>query len=292
MANYTVTCRCTRVMRPEPGRPAGYMLCSCGTRVKITDNHANQCQGRGTDGSFCVRDVMMILPVPLCKVHVVKLANSTEFTSLPMHHGKARAWLNEQEHERARHDEKVARARLRRQREEEMRKVVLAEQSTVYYIAVRGYVKIGYTSNMQARMANLLPDAILATEPGARDVEKRRHQQFAHIRGSLGREYFTPHPDLEAHIEAVRAEHGEPTITGHPSYKTWHLGENVLLTVKDAAKLSQVPVRTIYEWLSEERLTSALPEGKKRGTMVNLPEIEQLASLRKAGRLPRFDQAG
>lgn len=290
MSNYTVTCRCTRQMRQEPGRVAGYLVCSCGTRVRVTDTHADQCQGRGTDGSFCVRDVIMILPVPLCKAHVVKLAATSEFTSLPMHHGKARAWLNEQEHERKRHDDEMARRRLRHQREEEMRKTKLAEQATVYYIAVRGYVKIGYTTNMQARMGQLMPDAILATEPGDREVEKQRHRQFAHIRGSLGREYFTPHPDLEAHIEAVRAEHGEPTITGYPPYKSWHLGEHVLLTVKDASKLSQVPVRTIYEWISEERLTFTLPAGKTRGTMVNLPEIEQLAKLRKAGRLPRFDR--
>lgn len=79
----------------------------------------------------------------------------------------------------------------------------------VYYIRVADdEIKIGTSANMLER-ANRhgLPGkkAILAIEFGGRDLERQRHQQFAHLR--IGRtERFRPGVDLLAHIDALHAE--------------------------------------------------------------------------------------
>ena len=58
-------------------------------------------------------------------------------------------------------------------------------------------------------------DAILATEPGGRDIEATRHKQFADLRvGTM--ENFRPDKRLIDHIDAVRDFHGEPMITDYP----------------------------------------------------------------------------
>lgn len=71
----------------------------------------------------------------------------------------------------------------------------------VYYLRLAsGHIKIGYTTNIKQRMANLRcsDDALLATEPGGREVEARRHAQFADER--IGRkEDFEASPRLLAH---------------------------------------------------------------------------------------------
>lgn len=80
----------------------------------------------------------------------------------------------------------------------------------VYYGEAWGYIKIGTSSNIEARVSDLRM-TLLATEPGSYDVERKRHRQFAEHR-KLG-EYFHPAPALMAHIGAVRAEHGPPITT-------------------------------------------------------------------------------
>lgn len=100
---------------------------------------------------------------------------------------------------------------------DEARDRVAEAQSQVYYVRIYDVIKIGYTTNMHARMSQLrVPiDAVLATEPGGRAVERRRHLQFESDRhGRL--ENFTPSQALLDHIVNVRAEHGDPTITSWP----------------------------------------------------------------------------
>lgn len=59
-------------------------------------------------------------------------------------------------------------------------------------------------------------------------------------------------------------------------------------TVRDAARLAHIPVRTIYLWIAEERLTMGR---ESRGRLVNLVEVEQLRDLRgRGGRLPKLDK--
>lgn len=80
----------------------------------------------------------------------------------------------------------------------------------VYYIRRGHLIKIGTTTNMHDRMHALMPDEILAIEPGDRAVEKARHKEFAGLRTSRLGEYFYPGPILQAHIARLRRLHGQP----------------------------------------------------------------------------------
>jgi len=80
----------------------------------------------------------------------------------------------------------------------------------VYYVRSGGFIKIGWTSDLTKRMKGYPPDSVLlAVEPGPRQLETRRHKQFAHHR-THGREWYTMAPTLTHHIDSVKAEHGEP----------------------------------------------------------------------------------
>lgn len=81
----------------------------------------------------------------------------------------------------------------------------------VYYVRIRGYVKIGVTANLRHRMLNLRADQqqILAVEPGGRDLERQRHREFAEERHGR-REDFDLSDRLKHHIAIVRMTHGEP----------------------------------------------------------------------------------
>lgn len=81
----------------------------------------------------------------------------------------------------------------------------VAERSVVYYVRTGRYVKIGYTSDLKRRLHSLRldPAAVLATEPGGRDLEAQRHAEFAEER--LGRrEDFAPSLRLQEHIRELQ----------------------------------------------------------------------------------------
>lgn len=99
---------------------------------------------------------------------------------------------------------------------EALQKERLADQSVVYYIQFGQGIKIGTTRNMKQRLnAFCVPEsAVLATEPGAYDLERSRHQFFRELR--IGNsEVFADSPKVRKHIEAVKKYHGEPKITGY-----------------------------------------------------------------------------
>lgn len=80
----------------------------------------------------------------------------------------------------------------------------------VYYLRVGAHIKIGWTSNLATRMRSYSPDSILlATEPGTRKDETRRHRMFAAHR-THGREWYAMVPSLTHHIAQLVREHGEP----------------------------------------------------------------------------------
>lgn len=85
-----------------------------------------------------------------------------------------------------------------------------AEGSVVYYIRRGNIIKIGTTVNLRRRMLTLMPDEILAVEPGDATLEQQRHRQFEAQRVDRQSEYFFPSPDLREHIATVRARHGAP----------------------------------------------------------------------------------
>lgn len=81
----------------------------------------------------------------------------------------------------------------------------------VYYVRIRDYVKIGVTGNLSHRMLNLRAglDQLLAAEPGGRDLERRRHREFAEERHGR-REDFDLSDRLKQHIAITRMTHGDP----------------------------------------------------------------------------------
>lgn len=79
----------------------------------------------------------------------------------------------------------------------------------VYYVKLaRDRVKIGFTTNLHGRMSSLrttAPDLeLLACESGTVALERRRHEQFAHLRVEPKHEVFTLGSDLAAWIDVVR----------------------------------------------------------------------------------------
>lgn len=89
----------------------------------------------------------------------------------------------------------------------------------VYYIRRGDLIKIGTTRAFIARMRTLMPDEILAIEPGSYTLENQRHQQFDEQRFGRDRrgarsEYFHSSPELIQHIRTLRSEHGVPDQGG------------------------------------------------------------------------------
>ncbi|MHC3427205.1 GIY-YIG nuclease family protein [Streptomyces sp. DT18] len=82
--------------------------------------------------------------------------------------------------------------------------------AVVYYIRRGEAVKIGTSGQLRHRMAELMPDEVLAVEPGSYTLEAQLHARFAHIRLDPNREYFRLTSELARHIEAVRERCGPP----------------------------------------------------------------------------------
>lgn len=87
------------------------------------------------------------------------------------------------------------------------------EGGVVYYVRRGSMIKIGTTINMHNRMATILPDEVLATEPGSYRLEAERHRQFRKLRVSGQVEWFHAGPLLQEHVLSVRTLHGEPDPT-------------------------------------------------------------------------------
>lgn len=222
MPSVSVTCRCLHPLRQEPGAPNGYLVCrNCGTRIRINMDRSRVCSASNPNGSPCIAELFMFDPVPLCKTHRDQLLLDPAFTGGELytktHVEKVRADAMTTRFPHTVSDEDRAAmvdAETAERRARDLR-------SQVYYVALRGHIKIGFTSNITVRMTQLLPDALLATEPGDRKLETKRHRQFSHLRGTFGMEYFKVDPELVAHVETVLAEHGPPSLTYYPNYEAW-----------------------------------------------------------------------
>lgn len=83
-------------------------------------------------------------------------------------------------------------------------------EGIVYYARISGHIKIGYTTDLTKRSKAYPPDTeLLAVEPGDRQLEHRRHVQFARYL-QRGREWFTEGPTLIEHIEALAKQYRVP----------------------------------------------------------------------------------
>jgi hypothetical protein len=80
----------------------------------------------------------------------------------------------------------------------------------VYYFRRGKYVKIGTTINLKQRMRELVPDQVLAVEPGSYKLERQLHTRFRRDKCPSLREYFLLSSELQAHIDGVIEKHGPP----------------------------------------------------------------------------------
>lgn len=84
----------------------------------------------------------------------------------------------------------------------------------VYYAQDGDLVKIGYSTNPWARVAEMRTARpamqLVASERGGMTLEKDRHAQFGHLRtsedGARGREWFFLKDDLLRHVDVLRSQ--------------------------------------------------------------------------------------
>jgi hypothetical protein len=86
----------------------------------------------------------------------------------------------------------------------------------VYYLRFGDRIKIGTSANPRQRFAGLRYDELLAFERGNRQLEQRRHRQFAHYR-ILHTEWFEMNEALGRHIDVLRAGVDDPWS----QYRLW-----------------------------------------------------------------------
>jgi hypothetical protein len=82
------------------------------------------------------------------------------------------------------------------------------DKPVVYYVRFSDRVKIGYSLDFARRILCLPHDEVLAVEPGGRELEVKRHAQFAADRIKPRGEWFHMSPALRSHIRKVIREHG------------------------------------------------------------------------------------
>ncbi len=145
-----------------------------------------------------------------------------------------------------------------RKRQPAYAKIGLAtvSDSIVYYIRRGKLIKIGTTTDPALRFSALLPDEILAFEPGTVDHEKVRHRQFAHLR-QRG-EFFAMAPELMEHVRSIRLMYGAPD----PSWPTT-ARQQERLPASGLDDLPSVDGETVTVSVAAERL--GVPLGRARG---------------------------
>jgi hypothetical protein len=101
--------------------------------------------------------------------------------------------------------------------------------SIVYYIRRGSVAKIGTTTRPYDRFVSLMPDEVLAFEPGGFALEKLRHNRFAHLRIGAS-EHFRIAAELMDWTAKVRDTNGDPD-PGWPTVATldrMHRGKEAL----------------------------------------------------------------
>ena len=86
---------------------------------------------------------------------------------------------------------------------------IIRIESAVYFVAVRGYIKIGWTTDWRGRLSNLRvsnpePIEVLLILGRPQIFEKTMHRQFAEHRAHG--EWFRDHPDIRAYIDERKDE--------------------------------------------------------------------------------------
>lgn len=79
---------------------------------------------------------------------------------------------------------------------------VVGQVATVYYMRIGNRVKIGYSTNLDLRVATINPEELMATEVGDMKTERQRHEQFKQLRTHS--EWFRLEYPLTDHIAALQ----------------------------------------------------------------------------------------
>jgi excisionase family DNA binding protein len=166
--------------------------------------------------------------------------------------------------------------------------------SIVYYVLRGQLIKIGTTSQPHRRFKALRPDAILAFEPGGRDIEVHRHRQFASFRMGDS-EYFRQAAKLARHISRMREMHGDPdptwptTANADTRTRTMYTAARPLpetaelVTADEAAKRLGLKYATVYGWIRRGKIHVACPSEKRRH-LYFLDHFRDLKAQSRAGR--------
>lgn len=83
-------------------------------------------------------------------------------------------------------------------------------EGQVYYLRFGDRYKIGFTTNLKARLNSLPYDELLAVEPGSFKLERERHAMFASTRVEGQNEWFFASPHLLFHIATLEDRYGLP----------------------------------------------------------------------------------
>lgn len=150
----------------------------------------------------CFREVEHA-DVPLCEGHFRDVGMAWFRDNIELVRGVTEVASQEIMFDRVRRD-----AEFRRPERDALAEQMRAEReagAVVYYLRIGDRIKIGFTVNLPQRLMALRldPSVVLATEPGGRDVEQRRHREFADERYGR-REDFAPSDRLLAHIERLK----------------------------------------------------------------------------------------
>lgn len=78
---------------------------------------------------------------------------------------------------------------------------LVERDSHVYYILFGDRIKIGVTTNLLGRLDGLPWDRVLTVEQGTRELEQKRHRQFAAYR--VNGEWFQRGEELLRHIDEL-----------------------------------------------------------------------------------------
>jgi hypothetical protein len=160
------------------------------------------------------------------------------------------------------------------------------EDSIIYYIRRGDLIKIGTTTEPAKRFTALLPDEILAFEPGVLTSELLRHRQFDHLR--YRGEYFRSAPELTEHIRQLRHLHGDPD----PSWPTTATGarrgsrpvgyaalpplvSHETVTVAEASRRFGIKEHRVWGWVRRGLIGPAGRDGRRR-----LFYVEHIAAVR------------
>jgi len=195
-------------------RGRGAFRCGCGARIAITVPDvapSEQCAWKG-----CRFAGLRDYDVPLCEDHARRLktqfslGRDVEYKAGLMRRKALGETLSEEEQailDAAEAARLAASARLATGHSRAEHEAL----SKVYFMRHDRIIKIGYSIDPQKRAQSLADAAILATEPGHRQLEEALHAKFGHLR--LHGEWFSPGPDLIKYINKLRAKAGAKPIT-------------------------------------------------------------------------------